>query len=208
MSISSINSSPVLQWLQNSLSTAGLTVGNQSSRGSCDAQSASNAISLFQQAMQIMTNQTAPPADAAQSLNVNGTQGQHHHRHHRHSGGGSNDLGNGSFIDQLAQSILSNLQQTDETGASSPTSSSSAFNGNGVSFSDGLASAIANNLLSQIPTGDGFQSGFQPIYPGEFHRLKQLSRSRILSRYRTGEICYCTRHISIKKENHDEHIDQ
>jgi len=149
MSISSINSSPVLQWLQNSLSTAGLTVGNQSSRGSCDAQSASNAISLFQQAMQIMTNQTAPPADAAQSLNVNGTQGQHHHHHHRHSGGGSNDLGNGSFIDQLAQSILSNLQQTDETGASSPTSSSSAFNGNGVSFSDGLASAIANNLLAK-----------------------------------------------------------
>src|SRR6185437_8922775 len=140
MSISSINSSPVLQWLQNSLSTAGLTVGNQSSRGSCDSQSAGSAISLFQQALQVMTNQTALPTDASQSLNVNGTQGQHHHHHHRHSGGGSNDLGHGAFIDQSAQSILSDLQQTDETGASSPTSSSSAVSGDGVSFIDGLAS--------------------------------------------------------------------
>lgn len=148
MSISSINSSPVLQWLQNSLSTAGLTVGNQSSPGSCDSQSAGSVISLFQQALQVMTNQTAPPTDASQSLSVNGTEGQHHHHHHRHSGGESNDLENGSFID-LAQSILSDLQQTDGTGTSSPTSSSSALSGNGVSFIDGLASAIAGNLLDK-----------------------------------------------------------
>jgi len=146
MSISSINSSPVLQWLQNSLSTAGLTVGNQPSPGSCDSRSAGSVISLFQQALQVMTDQTAPPTDASQSLNVNGTQGQHHHHHHRHSGGGSNDLGNGSFIDQLTQLILRDLQQTDETGASSPPSSSGALSSNGVPFIGGLASAIANNL--------------------------------------------------------------
>lgn len=148
MSISSINSSPVLQWLQNSLSTAGLTVGNQSSRGSGDSQSASSAISLFQQALQLMTNQTASPTDASQSLNVNGTQGMHHHHHHGHSGGGSNDLGHGSFIDQPAQSILSDLQQTDETGASSPTSSSSA---------------IANNLLAKYQQATDSSQASSPL---------------------------------------------
>jgi hypothetical protein len=163
MSISSINSSPVLQWLQNSLSTAGLTVGNQSSRGSGDSQSASSAISLFQQALQVMTNQTASPTDASQSLNVNGTQGQHHHHHHGHSGGGSNDPGHGSFIDQPAQSILSDLQQTDETGASSPTSSSSAVSGDGVSFIDGLASAIANNLLAKYQQATDSSQASSPL---------------------------------------------
>jgi hypothetical protein len=148
MSISSINSSPVLQWLQNSLSTAGLTVGNQSSRGYCDSQSAGSAISLFQQALQVMTNQTELPTDASQSLNVNGTEGQHHHHHHGHSGGGSNDPGHGSFIDQPAQSILSDLQQTDETGASSPTSSSSA---------------IANNLLAKYQQATDSSQASSPL---------------------------------------------
>jgi len=94
----------------------------------------------------MLTSQTAQPTDPQQSLNVNGTQGQHHHHHHHHSGGKSKDQGNGSFIDQLAQSILSDLQQTDDTGASSATSSASAPNGSGESFIDGLASAIVNNL--------------------------------------------------------------
>ena len=146
MSISNINSSPVLQWFQQSLSTAGLTVDNQSSSASNDTQSGTNTISPFQQALQMLTSQTAQPTDPQQSLNVNGTQGQHHHRHHHHSGGESKDQGNGSFINQLAQSMLSDLQQTDDTGASSATSSSSAPNGSGESFIDGLAGAIANNL--------------------------------------------------------------
>ena len=146
MSISNINSSPVFQWFQQSLSTAGLTVGNQSSSASNDTQSGTNTILPFQQALQMLTSQTAQPTDPQQLLNVNGTQGQHHHHHHHHSGGESKDHGNGSFIDQLAQSILSDLQQTDDTGASSATSSSSAPNGSGESFIDGLAGAIANNL--------------------------------------------------------------
>jgi hypothetical protein len=95
-----------------------------------------------------MTNQTALPTDASQSLNVNGTQGQHHHHHHRYSGGGSNDLGHGAFIDQSAQSILSDLQQTDETGASSPTSSSSA---------------IANNLLAKYQQATDSSQASSPL---------------------------------------------
>jgi hypothetical protein len=110
-----------------------------------------------------MTNQTASPTDASQSLNVNGTQGMHHHHHHGHSGGGSNDLGHGAFIDQSAQSILSDLQQTDETGASSPTSSSSAVSGDGVSFIDGLASAIANNLLAKYQQATDSSQASSPL---------------------------------------------
>ncbi len=149
MSISSINSSTVLQWLQSSLSMAGLTVGNQSSSASCESQSGSNAISPFQQALQMLTSQTAQPTDPQQSLSVNGAQGTHHHHHYRHSGGEGNNQGNASFIDQLAQSIVSDLQQTDSTGTASTTNSSSASSGNGLSFIDGLASAIANDLLAK-----------------------------------------------------------
>ena len=149
MSISNINSSPVLQWLQQSLSMAGLTVGNQSSRTSTDAQSGSNAISSFQQALQMLTSLTAQPTDAQQSLSANGAQATHHRHHHHYSGGDGHDPGNGSFVDQLAQSILSDLQQTDDTGGSSSTSSSSAPTDSGASFIDGLASAIANNVLAQ-----------------------------------------------------------
>jgi hypothetical protein len=149
MSISSITSSPVLQWLQQSLSTAGLTVGNQSSRASTDAQSGSDAISSFQQALQMLTSLTAPSTDAQQSLSANGAQGMHHRHHHHYNGGEEHDRGNGPFIDQLAQSILSDLQQTDDTGGSSATSSSSASTDSDASFIDGFASAIANNVLAQ-----------------------------------------------------------
>lgn len=153
MSVSNISSTPVFQWLQQSLSATGLTVGNQSFRGSCDSQSASDVGSLFQQTLQMMTNQTAPPTDAPQSLTVNGTQGQHHHHHHRHSGE-NNDPGNGSFIDQLAQSILSDLQQGNEPAASSP----SASNGSGESFIDGFGSAIANVLAQYHQATDSSQT--------------------------------------------------
>lgn len=70
-----------------------------------------------------------------------------HHRHHSEEQ--SNDPENRSFIDQLAQSILSNLQQTDETAASSPADSSSPPNGSGVSSIDGLTNIIADNLLAK-----------------------------------------------------------
>lgn len=148
MSISNISSSPILQWFQQSLSTAGLTVGNQSANASHDAQSGTHTISPFQQALQMLTSQTAQPTDPQQSLSASGAQGQHHHHHH-HSGGESKDQGKGSFIDQLAQSIMSDLQQTDSPGASSTADPSSASNGSGLSFLDGLASAIANNLITK-----------------------------------------------------------
>lgn len=146
MSISSISSSPILQWLQNSLSAAGLSGNSQPAGADCGSVSDGASISLFQQALQVITNQTTQPTDAPQSLNVNGTQGHHHHHHSEEQ---SNDPGNGSFINQLAQSILSDLQQTDEPGASSTTGSSSAPNGGSVSFIDGLAGAIANNLIAK-----------------------------------------------------------
>lgn len=135
ISISEISSSPALQWLQNSLSATGIS-GNPQTAGASSG-------SPFQQALQAITNQTALPTDVSQSLSVNGAQGQHHH-HHRYGGGESSNQGNGSFMNQLAQSILSDLQQADDTGASSATSSSSTSNGSGESFIDGLANAIAN----------------------------------------------------------------
>lgn len=140
ISTSEISSSPALQWLHNSISAAGLS-GNPQPAGASSG-------SPFQQALQAITNQTALPTDASQSLSVNGTQGQHHH-HHRHGGGESHNQGNGSFMDQLVQSILSDLQQTDDAGASSAPSSSSTSNGSGESFIGGLANAIANTVLAK-----------------------------------------------------------
>ena len=147
MSISNITSSPVLQWLQQSLSTAGLTVGNQSSGASNGAQSGSTTISPFHQALQMLTSQTAQPTDPQQSLSASGAQGTHH-RHHHHSRGEGNNQGNEGFVDQLAQSIVNDLQQTDGTGASLTGDSSSASNGSGLSFMDGFSTAITNNLLT------------------------------------------------------------
>lgn len=147
MSISSINSSTLFQWLQGSLSAAGLTVGNQSSSPSNDAQSGSNTILPFQQALQTLTSQTAQPAAPQQSFSTNGAQETHHHP--RHHSGGEGNQGNEGFIDQLAQSIVNDLQQIDGAGDSSTASSSNDSTSNDMSFLDGLTSALANNSLTQ-----------------------------------------------------------
>lgn len=148
MSISDITPAPVLQWLQNSLSGAGLTVGNPSSSTSGEFQPGSDSISPFQQALQMLTNQTAPPTDSPSSLSTNGAQGTHHHHHH-HGGGEGNNQGTEAFINQLAQSIITDLQQTDGTDTAPDPSSSSASSISGMSSIDGLESAIANSLLTQ-----------------------------------------------------------
>lgn len=148
MAVSTINSSPILQWLQQSLSATGLSGNSPSSHVPCGSASGDAAISVFQKALQMMANQTTQPTDASQALNVYGTQGQHPHHHHRHSTG-SNDHGGESFIDQLAQSLPSDLQQVDESGISSPTGSPNTPNGSDTSFIDGLASAIANHVFTQ-----------------------------------------------------------
>lgn len=147
MSISSINSSTLFQLIQNSLSAAGLAVGNQSSSPSTDAQSGNTTISPFQQALQTLTSPIAQPPDSQQSLSINGTQRTPHHHHH-HSGGEGNQ-GNEGFIDQLAQSLINDLQQIDGTADSSIAPSSNDPTGNGLSFLDGLTSALANSSLTQ-----------------------------------------------------------
>ncbi len=153
MSLSGINSSPMLQWLQQSLSSADLASGTQAASASCGSSSASDPSSLFQQALQALTSQTASSTDPQPALSVNGTQGQHHHHHHH--GGQSSGQGDSSFIDQLAQSILGDLQQTDSAASSSSTDSASAPNATGGSFIDGLASAIANDLLTRYQQTTG-----------------------------------------------------
>ena len=117
------------------------------SHAPCGSASGGVAISVFQQALQMMTNQTTQPTDASQALNVYGTQGQHPHHHHRHSTG-SNDHGDESFIDQLAQSLLNDLQQGDASAAASPTGAPNAPNESDTSFINGLASAIATNVFT------------------------------------------------------------
>src|SRR6185312_3174707 len=88
------------------------------------------------------------PTDPQQSLSASSAQETHHHHHH-HSGGAGNNQGDEGFIDQLAQSLVSDLQQADGTGTSLTGDSSSASDGSGLSFLDGLVSAFANNSLTQ-----------------------------------------------------------
>ncbi len=153
MSISDSSVSPLLQWLQNSIASAGLAVGNQSSCGSCGSSSGTDSTQTFQQTLQMLSNQAAQPTELQQPSGANGTHGHHHH--HQHSGGGNDDHGNGSFISQLAQSIINDLQQPDGTEISSSVGSSITPNTGRSSFIDGLAGAIANDLLSKYQQGTG-----------------------------------------------------
>lgn len=144
MSISSVGLSPVLQWLQSYLSGAGASTGNQSS---CGCQPSADTTSISKEAAQLNASQSSQATDPAQASGVNGPQGHPRHRHH---GGGQDGH---SFVDRLAQSIVSDLQQATGTDAStssgSPTPGSASASATGGSFIDKLASEIANDLLAK-----------------------------------------------------------
>ena len=154
MSIAGVGASPGLQWLQNYLSPSGTGSGSQSS---CGRQASTDMASISQQAMQLNASQGAQSPDASLTSGVTGTQGQqHHHHHHHHDKSGS---GGQSFVDTLAQAIVTDLQQA--TGSGTPTGSGSSTaepassSLSGGSFLDKLASAIANDFLTQYQQTTG-----------------------------------------------------
>ena len=159
MSVSGVGSSPLLQWLQNYLSPAGSAANSSSSSASRGCQSTGDTTSISQQAVQLNATQAGQLTDPSQPSDVNGSQGHHHHHHH-HGGGQGNGQGNGSFIDQLAQSIVTDLQQATASGASSESSTAGASGSTstGGSFIDKLASTIANDLLAQYQQSTGSAS--------------------------------------------------
>lgn len=150
MSVSGVGSSPVLQWLQSYLSKAGPATGSQSC---CGCQSSSDTTSISQEAVQLNASQASQTPDLSQASGVNGAQGHHGHHHH-HDGG----QGGSSFIDQLAQSIIADLQSATGSGATSGAGSSDATaqaSTNGGSFLDKLASKIAEDLLAKYQQAGG-----------------------------------------------------
>ena len=155
MSVAGIGSSPILQWLQTALSSAGSATGSPPSCG-CQSSSTDTA-SISQQAVQLNANQTSQAADPSQTSGVYGPQGHHHRHHHRADGHGG-----GSSIDQLAQSIVTDLQKATGSGASvgsgSSTTGSASTSATGGSFIDKLASEIANDLLAQYQQATGLTS--------------------------------------------------
>lgn len=155
MSISSVGSSPVLQWLQSYLSS-----GAGSSKGtpaSCGCQPSGDMTSISTEAAQLNASHASQADDPSQAEGATRTPG--YRRHHRHGEGGE-----GAFMDRLAQSIISDLQQAtgtgtpSESGSSTPATTSSSDRGG--SFVDKLAQSIANDLLSkyQQTTGGGNSS--------------------------------------------------
>ena len=150
MSVSSVGSPPVLQWLQSYISKAGPATGNQSS---CGCQPASDTTSISQDAVQLNASQALQTSDPSQTSGINGPQG--HHGHHHHHGGGQ---GGSSFMDQLAQSIIADLQSATGSGATSGAGSSNATaqaSANSGSFLDKLASKIAGDLLTTYQQASG-----------------------------------------------------
>lgn len=145
MSVSGVGSSPMVQWFQNNLSGAGPATGSPSS-SRCRS-SSNDTTSISQQAVQLHANQASQAPDPSQTSGVYGPQGHHHHHHH---GGGQ---GGSSFMDQLALSIVTDLQKATGNGASagsgSSTTGSATSSATGGSFIDKLASKIANDLLAQ-----------------------------------------------------------
>lgn len=151
MSVSGVGSSPVLQWLQNYVSSAGSATGSQSS---CGCQPVNDTTSISQEAVQLNANQASQASDPSQASGVNGSQGHRHHHRHHHGGG----QGGNSFVDQLAQSIVTDLQNATGSGVASGSGSSDATaqaSANGGSFIDNLASAIANDLLAKYQQASG-----------------------------------------------------
>ncbi|MGH7182486.1 MAG: hypothetical protein ACREJN_10965 [Nitrospiraceae bacterium] len=146
MSVAGVESSPILQWLQSTLSSAGSATGSPSSCG-CQS-SPTDTTSISQQAVQLNANQASQVPDPSQTSGIYGPQGHHHH--HRHHGG---DQGGGSLMDQLAHSIVTDLQKATGSGASagsgSSTTGTASSSTTGGSFIDKLANEIANDLLAQ-----------------------------------------------------------
>lgn len=149
MSVSGVGSSPVLQWLQSYLTKAGPATGPQSS---CGSKPASDTTSISQEAVQLNASQGSQTPPLSQSLKVNGLQG--HYGHHHHGGG----QGGRSFTNQLAQSIITDLQNATGNGAPSGRASADATaqaTTNGSSFIDKLASKISQDLLTKYQQANG-----------------------------------------------------
>jgi len=164
MSVSGVESSPVLQWLQTYLSRGGSNTASPCSCPSTGSQPSGDTASISQQALQLNALQTAQSTDPSQASGTTGAQG-HHHRHHHHHGGQGNGQQSGSFIDRLAQSIVTDLQQANGSETSSQSSTSAGSSGNNGSFIDKLASAIANNLLAQYQQSTGSTTSTSPTGP-------------------------------------------
>lgn len=149
MSVSSVGSSSVLQWLQSYLTKAGPATGPQSS---CASTPSSDTTSISQEALQLNASQASQTPGLSQNSTVKGLQG--HYGHHRHGGG----QGGSSFMDQLAQSIITDLQNSAGNGATSGSGSSDATaqaSTNGSSFIDKLASKISQDLLAKYQEASG-----------------------------------------------------
>ena len=72
MSVSSVGSSPVLQWLQSYLSGVGASTRNQSS---CGCQQPADRTSISKAAAQWNASQPSQAIDPAQTSGVNGVRG-------------------------------------------------------------------------------------------------------------------------------------
>jgi hypothetical protein len=159
MSVSSVGSSPALQWLQNYLSSSGAATGTQPP---CGCQSSRDSSSISQEAVQLNASQVSQATDPSQASAAGGSQGHHHHHHH---GGGH---GGGSFVDQLAQSLVTDLQQAIGSGdASGPgslttTTGSAGSTATAGSFIDQLASQISKDLLARYQQASGSSASSSP----------------------------------------------
>lgn len=166
MSISSVGSPPILQWLQSYLSGANASTGKQSCGG---CQASSDTASISQEAAALNASQPSQPSDPSQTSGINGTQG--HHRHHHHGGGHDGP----SFMDQLAHSIVSDLQQATGTGASSSAGAAPSDAGtsstSGGSFIDKLASRIADDLLAKYQQATGATTSPSPATTSQVHTI-------------------------------------
>jgi len=152
MSVSSIDSSPTLQWLQSYLSGSGPATEKPLS---CGAQFSSDTTSISQEAVQLNASQTLQAPDPSRASGVNGSQGHHHHHHY---GGGQ---GANSFVQQLGQSIVADLQNATGGGVASGSEASAATaqtSANGGSFIDKLAGVIASDLVTSGSAGSSSQS--------------------------------------------------
>lgn len=179
MSVSGVGSSPVLRWLQNYLSSAGSATGSPSS---CGGPSSSNdTTSISQQAVQLNADQAPQATDPSQTSGLYGPQG---HPHHHHGGG----QGGGSFMDQLAQSIVTDLQKATGSGASagsgSSTTGSASSSTTSGSFVAKLASEIANDVLAQYQQATG--STRQPRHRAAPHTRSTRSRRCVLGGHSRG----------------------
>ncbi len=157
MSVSSVGTSPMLQWLQSYLSSAGSVSSNQSCNASCGAQSMSDTASISQQAVELNADQTEPLSDPSQLPDLSTLRAHHTHHHHHGDEQGLNQ-DDGSFMDQLAKSIVPDLQQPAGSDASSESNAPTDSQGNEGSFLDRLAHAIANDLIAQYQQSPGSDS--------------------------------------------------